>query len=453
MVEAAFKGVEGLNWDAQQAGRCGTDGVAKEVDNVNGTVRVCFADGCTGWFPKSAVKRVKAPGSITPTLTPPPTPITPWTPARKRPRADFQEAACRAIVGRCEDLEKRYTRPAADREWDPAQVRGPDVLRKALVHVLQKGGSFDSEEEELRYMNEQMKSIRQDLTVQHVMTPLTTEAYEAHARVCLRKGDMAEFTACQAKIKGFHLTPSMAPDRETVLEFTAYRIMFCALVGAHAELEREIRDTPRADLRSPVVKHAMEVVRAAVPPNAARLRKLSESAPHMGRLLIGLFLTDSPARGLRASLYTELLQAYRPSVSHKIIADVLMVTCDAQLKQWLAGAKAVPHKDGGIETIKSLSTLRQVKKELATRKDFSATSTSSFASQSGYSQGYSNGFGDEDEWWEEGPDLSKIGWWIEGMDGEPWGEVVDDGGAVWMLDSGRVAKKRNRNSMWRWSGW
>eukprot|EP01065_Artemidia_motanka_P046171 TRINITY_DN6938_c0_g1_i1.p2 TRINITY_DN6938_c0_g1~~TRINITY_DN6938_c0_g1_i1.p2 ORF type:complete len:278 (+),score=93.85 TRINITY_DN6938_c0_g1_i1:1125-1958(+) len=273
------------------------------------------------------------------------------------------------------------------------------------------------------------------------------------SRVCLRKGDMAEFTACQAKIKGFHLTPSMAPDRETVLEFTAYRIMFCALVGAHAELEREIRDTPRADLRSPVVKHAMEVVRAAVPPNAARLRKLSESAPHMGRLLIGLFLTDSPARGLRASLYTELLQAYRPSVSHKIIADVLMVTCDAQLKQWLAGAKAVPHKDGGIETIKSLSTLRQVKKELATRKDFSATSTSSFASQSGYSQGYSNGFGDEDEWWEEGPDLSKIGWWIEGMDGEPWGEVVDDGGAVWMLDSGRVAKKRNRNSMWRWSGW
>merc|ERR1719327_787080 len=50
------------------------------------------------------------------------------------------------------------------------------------------------------------------------------------------------------------------------------------------------------------------------------------------------------------------------------------------------------------------------------------------------------------------------GWWgvganIRGVNGELWGQVVDDEGHCWRLDSDRIAKKETEGMKWNWENW
>eukprot|EP00746_Dinoflagellata_sp_MGD_P071961 gnl/MRDRNA2_/MRDRNA2_29250_c0_seq1.p1 gnl/MRDRNA2_/MRDRNA2_29250_c0~~gnl/MRDRNA2_/MRDRNA2_29250_c0_seq1.p1 ORF type:complete len:819 (+),score=103.74 gnl/MRDRNA2_/MRDRNA2_29250_c0_seq1:64-2457(+) len=45
------------------------------------------------------------------------------------------------------------------------------------------------------------------------------------------------------------------------------------------------------------------------------------------------------------------------------------------------------------------------------------------------------------------------GWYILGIDGDLWGQAVEDEGHCWRLDSGRIAKKETEGTKWNWKGW
>jgi hypothetical protein len=66
------------------------------------------------------------------------------------------------------------------------QVRPEDVLEKALIMVQ------DSQKNYL-FKCDQLKSIRQDLTVQRIHNHLTAKVYETHARLALEAGDLPEY--------------------------------------------------------------------------------------------------------------------------------------------------------------------------------------------------------------------------------------------------------------------
>jgi hypothetical protein len=85
------------------------------------------------------------------------------------------------LVGRCLTLEKKYFRLTA--APDPETVRPLSVLEKTL-ELLKKKWRKD---QNYSYICDQFKSLRQDLTVQHIKTDFTVLVYEIHARIALEK--------------------------------------------------------------------------------------------------------------------------------------------------------------------------------------------------------------------------------------------------------------------------
>jgi hypothetical protein len=64
---------------------------------------------------------------------------------------------------------------------DPATVRPLPVLKKALQLIYNKW----KENASYAYLCDQLKSVRQDLTVQRIKNEFTVAVYQAHARLAL----------------------------------------------------------------------------------------------------------------------------------------------------------------------------------------------------------------------------------------------------------------------------
>ena len=151
-----------------------------------------------------------------------------------------------AVQGSCMKLEKKYFRLTGPP--DPGAVRPPKVLRAALDRVvkLYRAGRCD-----IHFAEDQLKAMRQDVTVQHVRGSLPVQIYEAHARACLEHGNGGDFNQCQTQLKVLYAEGSLG----CVEEFLAYRVLYQSILRTKesASLLATLEDiSPQVSISTPV---------------------------------------------------------------------------------------------------------------------------------------------------------------------------------------------------------
>ena len=186
------------------------------------------------------------------------------------------------VIGTCQVLEKRYFRLTSAPK--PETVRPQPVLEKALDMLKKKwkqeGGNNYS------YICDQFKSMRQDLTVQHIKNAFTVNVYETHAHIALQKKDLGEYNQCQTQLRALY--KQKLPGRAA--EFLAYRILYFIYTGNRTDMNDALASITPADRRVSAVKHALDVRSALALGNYHRFFRLYLDAPNMGPYLMDIFI-------------------------------------------------------------------------------------------------------------------------------------------------------------------
>nr|XP_051226948.1 SAC3 family protein A-like isoform X5 [Lolium perenne] len=245
------------------------------------------------------------------------------------------------IKGTCQEIEKRYLRLTS--APDPATVRPEDVLEKAL-HMV------ETCEKNYLYKCDQLKSIRQDLTVQRIQNELTVKVYETHARLALQAGDLSEYNQCQSQltrlygegISGCHL------------EFSAYNLL-CVMLHSNnkRDLLSSMASLSKEAKLDETVKHALAVHSAVSSGNYVMFFKLYKKAPGLNSCLMDLYVERMRFEAIKC-----MSKSYRPTVPVRYAARVLGFTkvvevCEVEVadgleecEEWLKAHGAILAVDG-----------------------------------------------------------------------------------------------------------
>ncbi|GAB2276684.1 hypothetical protein Dimus_011400 [Dionaea muscipula] len=213
------------------------------------------------------------------------------------------------VKGTSQELEKRYLRLTS--APDPATVRPEEVLERALLMVQ------DSQRNYL-YKCDQLKAIRQDLTVQRIRNELTVRVYETHARLALEFGDLPEYNQCQSQLKSLYAEGIVGCH----FEFSAYNLLGVILLSnSRRDLLASMSRLSVEAKCDQAVKHALAVRAAVNSGNYVLFFRLYKTAPNLNTYLMDLYVEKMRFEAVKC-----ISRAYRPTVPVSYVTYVLGFT-------------------------------------------------------------------------------------------------------------------------------
>ena len=221
-----------------------------------------------------------------------PSPLPYLSPKEDSPMQDVDRGP---VIGTSQILEKKYFRLTS--APNPATVRPLHILEKTLDHLKKKW----KQENNYSYICDQFKSLRQDLTVQHIKNDFTVNVYEIHARIALEKGDLGEYNQCQTQLRALYSHNLGGHPTE----FKAYRILYFIHTCNRTDMNDVLADLTPVEKKASAVKHALDARSALALGNYHRFFQLYLETPNMGAYLMDMFVGRE-----RLAALTNICRAY-----------------------------------------------------------------------------------------------------------------------------------------------
>lgn len=253
-----------------------------------------------------------------------------------RDDSPFRDVDYGPVVGRCQKLEKNYFRLTS--APNPDTVRPLPILKETF-QLLKKKWRI---ERNYIYICDQFKSLRQDLTVQHIKNEFTVEVYENHARIALEKGDIGEYNQCQTQLRALY-RQKLGGHPE---EFKAYRILYFIHTCNRSDMNDALADLTPADKTNPHIKHALDVRSALALGNYHWFFQLYLDNDHnMSNYLMDMFVAReriAALAGMCKAYVSSCIapvdangRSYKPEVKIRLVTEELAFESDAECAQFI----------------------------------------------------------------------------------------------------------------------
>lgn len=112
------------------------------------------------------------------------------------------------IRGLSQVVEKTYYRLTS--APDPADVRPEPILKQALKVAKR---NYEEKKRDYKFIDDQFRSMRQDMTVQRIQNDFCVKVYETHARIALENYDLDQFNQCQTQLKSLYFITNFRANR------------------------------------------------------------------------------------------------------------------------------------------------------------------------------------------------------------------------------------------------
>ncbi|KAH7350254.1 SAC3/GANP/Nin1/mts3/eIF-3 p25 family-domain-containing protein [Pyrenochaeta sp. MPI-SDFR-AT-0127] len=261
------------------------------------------------------------------------------TPPWGSPRKDDDDMPTGPVVGTNQTLEKSYFRLTAPPK--PETVRPLPILEKTLALLVKKWKS----EKNYNYICNQFKSLRQDLTVQHIKNAFTVKVYEIHARISLEKGDLGEYNQCQTQLKALYAQNLGGNPAE----FKAYRILYFVYTCNKTDMNDMLAELTLTDKSHEWIKHALDVRSSLALGNYHKFFRLYLEAQNMGAYLMDMFIERE-----RLNALANISRGYA-NVTLRFLTDELGFDNDETCREFLESHGAqniIEAKDGNQFRVK-----------------------------------------------------------------------------------------------------
>jgi hypothetical protein len=255
-----------------------------------------------------------------------------------------------AVVGTCDRMEKRYLRLTS--APDPALVRPEPILSRWLNELE---GIWSRREREWKYVEDQMRAIRQDLTVQNIRGPFTVRVYTLNARWALESGDLGQFNQCQTQIKMLHESCQVGGS-DSKAEFQCYRLLYYFYQNLKMDEQVFIKQILGDLPVHPFVRFALEVRQAAINGNHSRYFSLTqregEGIPSHAKFLFRAFELRQ-----RVSALIVLMKAMVVQLSVEWVSSVLAFKSVEECRGFLDANGFIMKSKNQIDSKASLPVL------------------------------------------------------------------------------------------------